>query len=130
MSARLIVCLIVVAVSSSGVGFAEEPPTPRAKSQLEQQLDELDLVDQQLAQAREQLASTKNRALRRQLQARIDDLQIQQERLLLAIEQVVGPLPPVVRPEPPLPLEEDLKAQQRHHEAILESDVQRRLLGN
>jgi len=121
--------LIAVAVSSSGVGFAEEPPPPRAKSQLEQQLDELDAVDRQLAQAREQLASTKNRALRRQLQARIDALQTQQERLLLALEQVVGPLPPVVRPDPPLPLEEDLKAQQRHHEAILESDVQRRLPG-
>lgn len=129
MSVRVIVWLIALVFSSAGVGVAEEPPPPQAKSHLEQQLDELGLVDRQLAQAREQLASTKNRALRRQLHARIDELQTQQDRLLLAIEQLVGPLPPVVRPDPPLPLEEDLKARQRHHEAILESDVQRRLPG-
>ena len=127
MSTRAISWLIVVAVSRASLGFAEEPAPPQAKSHLEQQLDALDAVDRQLEEANAQLAAATDRATHRQLQARIDELQAQQERLLLAIEQVVGPLPPTVRPDPPLPLEDDLKAQQRHHEAILESDVQRRL---
>lgn len=124
----LVLSLVLLVASSAGAELAGEPAPP--KSQLEQQLDELDAVDQELAAIQQQLRSPTDAVLRRRLRARLRALRATQEQLLQAIEQVVGPLPPTARPDVRLPLEEQAKARQRHHEALLERDVQRRLPSN
>lgn len=129
MNVRLALWLFAALLGSAGSAGAQEPTTP-SQHPIEQRLDELAKVDQEIADAKQQLAVTKRWRDRWQLQTRIKELEAAQQRLLQDIEQFVGPPSPAVQPEPPIPLEQQLKTQQRHHDAILESDVTQRLPGN
>lgn len=105
---------------------------PSIESQLEPHIAELlkalDTADEQLAEAQQQLETAKTRTARRQLHVTIRNLQTTQADLLRELEEtLLGPRPPIVRDDPPTILEEQFDADQRHHEAILESDVQLRL---
>jgi hypothetical protein len=113
-------------VSQAALAWAGELPkaTP---TPLEQRLEDLAQVDRELEDAQRQLSTSIAPRSRRRLKTRIQELRVSQERLLREIEQFVGPLPPAVQQEPTTPLEDQVKTQQRHHEAILESDVARRL---
>ena len=105
---------------------ASPAPAPSSPT-LEEQLDALDHADAELAAAQEELKTAEAAAQRRALRARIDALRAEQERLVSAIEHIVGPLPPRVQTDRPTLAEQQLDAQQRHHEAMLEHDVERRL---
>lgn len=118
-SALMIGCLM-----SAPSAVADETARPAAV-RLQQLLDELDHVDQQLREAIQQRADVATWRDRRALNRRITQLQDTQARLLRDIEQLVGPQPTTVQPDTPLPLEEDLKALQRRHDALQDNDAVR-----
>jgi hypothetical protein len=113
-----------LAVLAAPVGATEPPEDPAGA--LEAQLEALAHVDVELAQAQREL-ETAPESQREALRTRINDLKAGQAALLDELEALAGPLPPAVEPPPPNPLEEHLDAQLRRHDAILESDVDRRL---
>ncbi len=119
---------------SAGPAWGEEPadPKPPIENQLNSHVAELlkalDTADAQLADTQQQLETAETRTARRQLKVTIRDLQATQADLLRELEEaLLGPRPPIVRDDPPTLLEQQFEADQRHHEAILESDVQLRL---
>jgi hypothetical protein len=114
-------CFWVAALS-----WGDEPQVPPVGA-LEQRLDELEGIDQALAEAHQQLKTATTRAAHRQLKARILELKETQAALLEELEAFFGPPPTAVRDEPPLDLEQQLESQERHHDAILERDADRRL---
>ena len=124
---RLLACGVILGLFwGAALGWTDEPAEGPAPT-LEQRLDALEQLDEELAEAQRQLETSTTASARRQLKARIRELQATQDTLLDELEAIVGPLPPAVRHEPPTQLEQQLEAQQRHHEAILERDVERRL---
>ena len=130
MRTLLIVWLIgALWASVVGPSWAGEPAQQPTQT-LQQHLDELEHVDRELAEAQQQRTTRLTFRARRQLNARIKALTASQQRLLKEIEHAVGPLPPTVEPAPPSPLEHQLELQQRHHEAIIEKDVDQRLAPN
>ena len=135
---RLLACSLILGfLWGVAPGWTDEPAEAPALAQsirrlgpvptLEQRLDALEQLDEELAEAQRQLETSTTTAARRELKARIRELQATQDTLFEELEAIVGPLPPAVRHEPPTQLEQQLEAQQRHYEAILESDVERRL---
>ena len=129
MRTLLIVWLIGALWASVGPSWAGES-AQQSPQTLQQRLDELEHVDRELAEAQQQLTTRLTFRARRQLNARIRERHATQQRLLKEIERAVGPLPPTVEPVPPSPLEHQLEIQQRHHEAIIEKDVDQRLAPN
>ena len=97
-----------------------------AGSSLQQLLDAIEATDRELTEARQQLKNASASDLPR-VQARIQELGDRQEQILQEMERIVGPLPPKVVSDSPIPLEERLKDQEKRHETVLESDVERRL---
>lgn len=113
----------------AGPAWADEP-LGRVDTPLAQQLEQLAELEKQLTEAQQQLEIATTRSGRRQLKSNIQELQATQDALLDELEVLLlGPqLPAIEIEEEPLSsLEQQLNRQQQHHDAILESDVERRL---
>lgn len=115
--------LVILAVCWHAWPLWAESPPAHPPASLERDLDELDRVDRELSDTKRAYAQSRNASTRRQLRQRLEALRAQQERLLTEIERRVGPLPPAVRQDAPIPLEEQLQARQRQHEALLDDNV-------
>ena len=125
---KLTLAILVVAILFAGPVWSAEEPAPGGSESLplEQQIQEIERIDQVLAGLTQEFKSTQSAPARQKIQEQIRQFQQKQEPLLLELEKTVGPLPPAVRPEKPIPLEQELKAQERRHETTLDSNVERR----
>lgn len=125
----VLIGLLSVIASLPDSTYAEEPP-PTKSSPLQQQLEAFEQSEQQIKEIRISLKSASPRKRRRELKLRLRKLEAAQEQLLQEIDRLIGGLPPSVTHSPSIALEQNLEIRQRHQEAILDDNADRRLPSN
>lgn len=114
------------------LSWAEDLPLPQKIDQeIAGKLLKLEKIDEEILVIEKQLESFPPKKLRKKLKEDLKHLQNQQNIILQGLEvQLFGPKPTTIQDEHKSNLERQLETQRKHHEAILESNVDQRLPTN